>query len=68
MGEYLLDDHGVLNAGHHFDSAASFRARFDVDIENLLQSLGPGHRCAAFGGRLVFVSHYLSRVLGFKHA
>ncbi len=28
MGKYLLDDHGVLNAGDHFDSAAAFTARF----------------------------------------
>ena len=32
---------------------AAFRARFDVDIENPLQSLSPGHRCPAFGKLLV---------------
>ena len=53
VGKYLLDDHRVLNAGNHYDGAAAFRARFDVDIENPLQSLSPGHRCPAFGKRLV---------------
>jgi len=53
VGKYLLDDHRVLNASDYFDGAAAFTARFDVNIENPLQSLGPGHRCMAFGGRLV---------------
>ena len=60
VGEYLLDDHWVLNAGNHFDGAAAFRARFDVDIENPLQSLGPSHRGTAFGGRsvLCLIRHF----------
>ena len=53
MGEYLVDDHRILNAGDHFDGTAACTARFDVDIENPLQSLCPGHRCPAFGGRWV---------------
>ena len=53
VGQYLLDALRVFNAGNHFDGAAAFTARLDVDIENPLQSLGPGHRGTAFGGRLV---------------
>jgi hypothetical protein len=48
-----IDISRVINAGNHFDSAAAFTVRFDVDVENPLQSLGPGHRCTAFGGRWV---------------
>jgi hypothetical protein len=33
VGEDLLDDHRVLNAGDHFDGTAAFTARFDVDID-----------------------------------
>ena len=34
MGEYILDDHRVFDAGDHFDGAAAFTAGFDVDIEH----------------------------------
>jgi hypothetical protein len=29
VGEYLLDNHRVLNAGDHFNGAAAFTARFE---------------------------------------
>ena len=41
MGEYLVDHQRVFNGGDHFDGAAAFTARFDVDGENTLQSLCP---------------------------
>lgn len=53
MGEYLLDHHGVFNAGDHFHDAATFATCLDIDVENALQSLRPGHGCATFGLRLV---------------
>ena len=33
VGEYFLDDHGVLDAGDHFDGAATLLAGFDIDPE-----------------------------------
>jgi len=33
VGEYLLDDCRVFNASDHFDGAAAFTARFDVNID-----------------------------------
>ncbi len=54
VGKNLIDYHRVLDAGDHFDGAAAFTARLNIDIENPLQSLCPGHGCATFGRRLVF--------------
>ena len=34
MGEYLLDDYRVFNAGDYFAAAATFTTRFDLDIED----------------------------------
>ncbi len=31
VGEYLVDDHRIFNAGDHFDGTAACNARFDVD-------------------------------------
>jgi len=41
VSEHLLDNHGVLNAGNHFDAAATFSAGLDIDVENTLESLRP---------------------------
>jgi hypothetical protein len=38
MGENLIDDHRVLNAGDHVDAAACW-AHFDVNIKNPLASI-----------------------------
>ncbi len=78
VGEYLLDDHRIFNAGDdvhgrtnaasarmrksgHFDATAAGTARFDVDIEHPLETLGlklmaarrsPGIRSCACSGAL----------------
>jgi len=54
MGEYLLDNHGIFNAGDHFDAAATFSEGLDIDAEDALEVLRPGHGRAAFGWRLAF--------------
>ena len=38
VGEYFLDDHGILDAGDHIDGAAAGTAGFDVDIEYVSSS------------------------------
>lgn len=52
-GEYLLNDQWIFNAGDHLDGAATFTAHLDVDIENRLETLRPGHGHAAFGRRFL---------------
>ena len=53
VGEYLVNDQWIFNAGDDFDGATAFTARFDVDIEHPFEPLCPGHGCPAFGGGLV---------------
>ena len=52
VGEDLLDHHRVFDAGNDSERTGTFPAGLDVDVENALQSLRPGHRGPAFGGRL----------------
>jgi len=53
VSEYLLDNHGVFNAGDHYDAAATFSARLDIGVEDALEALRPGHGRPTFGRRLV---------------
>ncbi len=61
MGEYLVNDYWIFNAGDHFDGAAAFTELIDVDIENALQSLSlepapdliRGHGRATFARRVL---------------
>ncbi len=53
VGEYLLDDYRIFNAGDHFDATAAGTARLNVDIEHPLETLGPSHGRATFSGRSV---------------
>ena len=53
MGEYLLDVHRVFHAGDHLDGAAAFTTHLNIDIENSLQSLRPGHGRATFDRRVL---------------
>jgi hypothetical protein len=53
VGEYLLDGYRIFNAGDHFDATAAGTARLNVDIEHPLETLGPSHGRATFGGRSV---------------
>jgi len=43
----LLNDHGVIDAGDHFHGTIACTASLDVNIEHVLQSLRPAHRCPA---------------------
>ena len=53
VSEYLLDNHGVFNAGDHYDAAATFSARLDIGVEDALEALRPGHGCATFDRHLL---------------
>ena len=53
VGEYLVNDYWIFDAGDHFDGAAAFTACLNVDIENALQSLSPGHGRATFARRVL---------------
>ena len=33
VGEYLVNDQRIFNAGDDFDGATAFAARFDIDLE-----------------------------------
>ena len=52
VGEYLLDDYRIFNAGDHFDAATTGTARLNVNIEHALEPLSPSHGCTTFGGCL----------------
>ena len=34
VGEYLVNDQWIFNAGDDFDGATAFTARFDIDLEH----------------------------------
>ena len=49
MGEYLLNDHRVFDAGNDLDSTAAFPTGSEFYIENTLQPLRPAHVHMPFG-------------------
>lgn len=53
MSQYLLDHHWIFDTGDDLDAAAAFTASLDINIENALEALRPGHGRAAFGWHLV---------------
>ncbi len=54
MTEDLLDHHRIFYAGDNLNGAAAHRAGLDIDVENPLQALHPGHRGPALGGCFFF--------------
>ena len=50
MGQNLVYDVLVLDARDHFDRASTAATDLDVDIEDALELLGPGHRDVPFSG------------------
>jgi len=44
MGENVVDEQAVLDARDDLERPAAALARFDVDGEDALQALHPGHR------------------------
>jgi hypothetical protein len=54
VGEYLMDDVGVVDSGDDLHRALAVGAGLDVDVEYALQALRPGHGGAGFGGGFCF--------------
>jgi len=50
VGEYLLDDHWIVDAGDHFGRNASGMVFLNVDIEHALELLCRGHSVPALHG------------------
>jgi hypothetical protein len=50
VSEDLLDHRRIFDAGDDFHRATAFLAGLDVDIENALEALRPGHRGPPSGG------------------
>ncbi|MBT4403509.1 MAG: hypothetical protein HOC85_00360 [Acidiferrobacteraceae bacterium] len=46
--EDLPDHLGVFDAGHHLYRPGAFATGLDVDIENTLEAIRPGHRRSSF--------------------
>jgi hypothetical protein len=53
MRQNLLDDSRIFNAGDDLDLPRAPLAGLDIDVKYPLQTLHPGHRLVALGGRLV---------------
>ena len=56
--ENLLNDLGVLDAGNDLDVTAAVFADLNIDAENSLKSLHPGHGSMALSGALVEPIHF----------
>ena len=50
MSQNPVDNVLVLNTGDDLYRSAAMTANLDIDIEDALESLGPGHRAAPFSG------------------
>ena len=50
MSQNAIDDLLVLDARDHFGRASTVSTGLDVDTEDALESLGPGHRDVPFSG------------------
>jgi len=50
MGENLLDDRRIFDAGNDPHRPTAGTAGFNVDVEHPFQALRPGHRCPALSG------------------
>lgn len=51
--EYLLNNLGIFDAGNDFDLPTAVLADFDINIEDALETLHPGHGAMALCGALV---------------
>ena len=49
----LLNHLGIFDTGNHFDLTAAVLADFDIDVEDALESLHPGHGAVSLCGTLV---------------
>lgn len=72
MGKYLFDHHRVFDTGDDLDGTTAFATGFDVDIEDALEALCPGHGHVAFGGCLILrlIKHFslvVFTTLGRRH-
>ena len=54
VSEYFFDHTRIFNAGDDFDGAATFWARFNVDVEHPFEPLCPGHGCQALRRRWIW--------------
>jgi hypothetical protein len=50
MSQDAVDDVLVLNTGDDLCRPTAMNANLDIDIEDSLESLGPGHRDVPFSG------------------
>ncbi|EAR22424.1 hypothetical protein NB231_11829 [Nitrococcus mobilis Nb-231] len=51
----LPDHNRLFDAGNHLHLAGAVKAGLDINIENALEALRPGHGCAVFGECLRFI-------------
>ena len=49
----MLNNCWIFDAGNHFDLTAAVLANLNVDVEDSLQSLYPGHGAMVLLGRLI---------------
>jgi len=54
VSQYLIDNVLILNARNDPDGTTAATANLNVDIENSLESLGPGHSGMALSRRTNF--------------
>ena len=50
MSQDAVDNVPVLNTGDDLYRSTAMTANLDIDIEDALESLGPGHRDVSFSG------------------
>ena len=55
VGEYLLNNRWVFDAGDDLDITTALSAGFNINVKHALQALCPGHCCVAFGRSLVLL-------------
>ena len=55
MVQNLFDDDWVFDAGNHLDRAATLLTGFDIDLENGVEALRPGHGGVGLSGCPGFV-------------
>jgi hypothetical protein len=53
MGEDSADDVLILNTGDDPYGTTAAAANLDIDLENTLEPLGPGHRGMTLGGEAI---------------
>ncbi len=56
-GRDLLDHHRVFDASNHLQRPAAFSTGLDIDVEDTLQALRPGHGSPALSWRWWFIRY-----------